>query len=108
MNTKTKYMIPAFAAVFALVFVFTPYVMAGAGIGQNKLKLAKSATSKKTNLIWNAGLGCQAKVHDQVSVDLGYRYVNFGKLGKKTVGTTAYKAKSLGSNEVVAALVYNF
>ena len=31
MNTKTKYMIPAFAAVFALVFVFTPYVMAENG-----------------------------------------------------------------------------
>ena len=31
MNTKTKYMIPAFAAVFALVFAFAPYVMADNG-----------------------------------------------------------------------------
>lgn len=32
MNTKTKYLIPAFAAVFALTFVFaTPYVMAEGG-----------------------------------------------------------------------------
>lgn len=31
MNTKTKYMIPAFAAVFALVFAFAPYVMADSG-----------------------------------------------------------------------------
>ena len=31
MNTKTKYMIPAFAAVFALVFTFAPYVMADGG-----------------------------------------------------------------------------
>ena len=32
MNTKTKYMIPAFAAVFALMFVFaTPHVMAEGG-----------------------------------------------------------------------------
>ena len=32
MNTKTKYLIPAFAAVFALTFVFaTPYVMAQEG-----------------------------------------------------------------------------
>ncbi|WP_179372314.1 hypothetical protein [Nitrosopumilus ureiphilus] len=28
MNGKTKYMIPAFAAVFALMFAFTPFVMA--------------------------------------------------------------------------------
>jgi hypothetical protein len=32
MSTKIKYMIPAFAAVFALVFVFTPYVMAENGV----------------------------------------------------------------------------
>jgi len=31
MNTKTKYMIPAFAAVFALVFAFAPSVMADNG-----------------------------------------------------------------------------
>jgi len=31
MNTKIKYMIPAFAAVFALVFAFAPYVMADGG-----------------------------------------------------------------------------
>lgn len=28
MNSKTKYMIPVFAAVFALMFTFTPFVMA--------------------------------------------------------------------------------
>jgi hypothetical protein len=31
MNTKTKYMIPVFAAVFALVFAFAPLVMADGG-----------------------------------------------------------------------------
>jgi len=31
MNTKVKYLIPAFAAVFALVFAFAPYVMADGG-----------------------------------------------------------------------------
>ncbi|MCE9651772.1 MAG: hypothetical protein K8Q89_01730 [Nitrosarchaeum sp.] len=31
MNTKVKYMIPAFAAVFALVFALSPYVMADNG-----------------------------------------------------------------------------
>jgi hypothetical protein len=31
MNTKVKYMIPAFAAVFALVFAFAPHVMADNG-----------------------------------------------------------------------------
>jgi len=31
MNTKVKYIIPAFVAVFALVFAFAPYVMADMG-----------------------------------------------------------------------------
>jgi hypothetical protein len=32
MNIKTKYMIPAFVAVFVLLSIFTPYVMAEDGI----------------------------------------------------------------------------
>jgi opacity protein-like surface antigen len=92
--------------------IFTPYVMVGAGLGQNILKYDK-VKFKKTGLIWNVGLGCQAKVHDNVSVDLGYRYVSLGNLGKKTFnkGTadeTAVKFKKLASNEIVAGLVYNF
>lgn len=96
--------------------IFTPYVMAGAGFGQTNVKIKnrhnQSASFKKTGLIWNAGLGCQAKVTDQVSVDLLYRYVSLGTLGKKTIGTganaTAFKFKKLASNEVVAGIVYNF
>ena len=95
--------------------IFTPYVMVGAGLGQNSAKIkngTNKATLKKTGLIWNAGLGCQAKVHDNVSVDLAYRYVSLGTLGKKTLGTGAtantFKFKKLASNEIVAGLVYNF
>jgi opacity protein-like surface antigen len=93
--------------------IFTPYVMVGAGLGQTNVKIKDAnASFKKTGLIWNAGVGCQAKVTDQVSVDLGYRYVSLGTLGKKTVGTgadaTTYKFKKLASNEVVAGLVFNF
>jgi opacity protein-like surface antigen len=92
--------------------IFTPYVMAGAGLGQTSFKAKDLVSINKTGLIWNAGLGCQAKVTDQVSVDLGYRYVSLGTLGKKTVGTGAsartYKFKKLASNEVVAGLVFSF
>jgi opacity protein-like surface antigen len=93
--------------------IFTPYLMAGAGLGHSKAKTkllgqTQSKTLKKTNLIWNAGLGCQAKIHNNITADLGYRYVNLGGFGKKTIGVTQVKIKKLTSHEVLAGLTYNF
>ena len=89
--------------------IFTPYAMLGAGIGRNKLTITdndeKIKLKAKTNLIWNAGLGCQAKLTDHISTDLGYRYVNLGKAGKKK---ELGKTKSITAHEVVLGLIYNF
>ena len=82
--------------------IFTPYLLAGVGLGHNTTKHG-STKMKKTNFIWNVGLGAQAKVAEQVSVDLGYRYVNLGKLGSKD----KIKAKELKGHEIVAGLVYH-
>ncbi|NRA74108.1 MAG: porin family protein [Rickettsiales bacterium] len=87
--------------------IFTPYAMLGAGIGRNKATITdnnKTIKSKaNTNLIWNAGLGCQAKLTDHISTDLGYRYVNLGKAGKKKK-----LGKDVTAHEVVLGLIYNF
>lgn len=47
MNRKTKYMIPAFAAVFALMFTFTPFVMAQEDVELTEKKHAKWGNSEK-------------------------------------------------------------
>ena len=63
--------------------MFTPYITAG--IGYNKLtKSDYKATSKKfkdkSSVAWNAGLGVKTKIQDNVSVDLGYKFVNLGNV----------------------------
>jgi len=47
MNTKTKYMIPAFAAIFALVFAFAPNVMAEGADHANWGDVAKHPMDRK-------------------------------------------------------------
>lgn len=80
---------------------FIPYVMIGAGYGVKKhdYVVARDSKSVKT-LTLTTGLGCQAKVYDQVTLDLGYRYVDLGKIQKNT-------KKRLHNHEVVVGLVYD-
>ena len=85
--------------------IFTPYVMAGIGVGhikpEGKGEFYKDNKAKaKTNFIWNAGLGCQAKVYENISADLGYRYVNLGKL-------KGMKKNTISTHEVLVGLIYN-
>jgi hypothetical protein len=47
MSRKTKYMIPAFAAVFALMFAFTPFVMAQEDVERTEEKHAKWGDGEK-------------------------------------------------------------
>ena len=86
--------------------IFTPYLLAGVGVGRSTTKI-ESVKFKKTNFIWNLGLGCQAKVADQVSADLGYRFVGLGKLGSKTIDGDKVTLKALKAHEIVAGLVYH-
>jgi outer membrane autotransporter protein len=88
----------------------TPYLMAGIGVGHNRSRIAHNSGSEsanKTNFIWNAGVGVQAAVNKQVSVDLSYRYVDIGKLGNKAVCDGKAKLKR-GIHEFLIGLVYNF
>ncbi|GAA5101441.1 outer membrane protein [Wohlfahrtiimonas larvae] len=66
---------------------FTPYV--GAGIGYARLKANsqvdyQSFSKKKNNFIWNLGVGVAYEVTPNISLDVGYRYVNYGKVSSAT------------------------
>lgn len=66
---------------------FTPYVGAGLGMGfvshkakiYNYIQSAVASKKTKTNFAYNIGLGCAWAFNDYISLDLGYRYANFGK-----------------------------
>ena len=82
--------------------IFTPYLVAGVGIGHARAKFSNDGSAaKKTNFVWNVGLGCQAKVYDKTSLDLGYRYVHLGDVKKD-----ASKIK-LGVHKILLGFVYN-
>ncbi len=49
----------------------TPYVMAGLGVADVKVSWADSST----NFVWQVGFGAGFKVDDNVTLDLGYRYI---------------------------------
>jgi opacity protein-like surface antigen len=68
--------------------IFTPYLMAGLGAGRIKFKGYKTSIG----INWNAGLGAQAKIHDQASIDLGYRYVSLAKAKPTKKRFTAHEA----------------
>jgi len=74
--------------------IFTPYLMAGAGIGA----FSKKSYTSDIEFAWNAGVGCQAKVLDQVNIDLAYRYAHLSNKNKIDIY----------AHEVLAGLVYSF
>jgi opacity protein-like surface antigen len=51
--------------------VFTPYVLAGTGLGWN----AASGTNNGTMGMWNVGAGFHVALSPQLSLDNRYRYV---------------------------------
>jgi opacity protein-like surface antigen len=85
--------------------------MAGIGVGRHHTRIHRSPsseTAKKTTFIWNVGAGAQAKVNDNVSADLGYRYVYVGKLGRSNICPGKIRLKHPGIHEFVIGVVYNF
>ena len=72
---------------------FTPYVSAGAGLAFIHSEYthtyhptvftrggSTSVSDDFTNFAWNVGAGIAYKINDNVSVDLGYRYLNLGNV----------------------------
>lgn len=80
----------AFANVVYDLFTrsdFTPYVMAGFGISYNSAKNYRNSSSGSYtegdddfSLAWNAGAGMSYKFNKRISLDLSYRYMDFGSM----------------------------
>lgn len=111
--------------------IFTPYLLAGFGIGRLDPKLSNTRVTqaglqydvafkskKSNNFIWNLGAGVRAKVMDSADVDLTYKYVTLGDAkfngtstgvaAPKPVSNFSGKAKSLKGHEVLAGLMFRF
>ena len=95
--------------------IFTPYALIGVGIGRNNSKLTLDGFSvkpKETNFIWNVGAGVSAKMNNQVSLGLEYRYADLGKLGNKSTtmtgvnGLVNLKAKRFTTHQIMLNLIY--
>jgi len=65
---------------------FIPYLMAGAGLAHNKagnfvLSSAETALKDEQNsFAWQVGAGVKYKINNRTFLDLGYKYVNLGKV----------------------------
>ena len=99
---------------------FTPYIGGGIGYATTKLSDTRARTGAKsnshTNFAWQIGGGIAYAVNDNVSIDVGYRYVDYGKFDKITdivdfgeLGPDAYRTSiDTTANELYAGIRYTF
>ena len=93
--------------------MFTPYAVVGLGmsnIAKADVKfdyVTDNATGKRhTSFAWNAGLGVNTKIQDNLSLDLGYKYVNVGKL-KVSINNES-KTSKIQAHELTAGVIFSF
>lgn len=95
--------------------MFTPYGMVGVGMSsiQNAdttLTVGSSSISYKrknnTAFAWNAGLGVKTTIQDNVSLDLGYKFVNVGEM-KYKINNVSKKSK-IQAHELAAGVIFSF
>jgi len=101
---------------------FTPYI--GAGIGYAKTKVAYAdnnfningfwkQTDSHTNIAWQIGAGIAYELNDNVSIDVGYRYVDYGKFDVLNTTAVAFgnitrDTYEVTANELYAGIRYSF
>ena len=84
---------------------FTPYI--GAGIGYTKLEgevevLGTKESEDKNTFSWQLGVGVGYSINEHISIDLGYRYVDYGDWTRDNV-----KLES-DANEIYISARYMF
>lgn len=97
---------------------FTPYVGAGLGIAWINQKVASTfqgwtagtsdGSYDATSFAWNLGAGVGYSLTDNIILDLGYRYTNFGDAKKVDNGRISFQAKDLQAHEALLGLRYQF
>lgn len=98
---------------------FIPYV--GGGIGYARLKHkarlvgdAENGKDRENNFAWNLGLGIGYIVTENITLDLGYRYTDYGNIKNSATETRSYATidssskYDITSHEVSLGLRYNF
>ena len=97
---------------------FTPYVGFGLGGARMKLSVGDQAIHQ-TELAWQVGLGVSYKICENLSADLGYRYIDYGdfsdrfvkenRISKRKVETISQKARvESKANEIMLGVRYTF
>lgn len=95
---------------------FTPYI--GAGIGASYLETSKVrqdggdeySGDGNWNFAWALMAGTSFAVNDQLSIDVGYRYINLGDARSGEIGdgpTTRILYDDIDGHEIRAGLRYN-
>ena len=96
---------------FNLDSKFTPYISAGIGSGKARYKLRYngdylgSLSDRKT--AWQVGFGIAYAATDHVSVDVGYRYTDYGRFTAEDNWWDINKFETT-TNELYIGLRYNF
>jgi opacity protein-like surface antigen len=95
----------------------TPYLTAGLGIGTNKAGDAKAADgfvwskgkNSKQRFIWNVGAGMKFNFNKNYALDLGYKYVDLGKMRNACLYKGLEpKNQRIRGHQATAALIYSF
>lgn len=89
---------------------FTPYV--GGGIGYARLKGSVDSrfgelSKSSDEFAWQLGAGVAYALNDNVSLDLGYRYSDFGSVEKEYLPDRNYKA-DVDAHEFLFGARYTF
>ncbi len=102
---------------------FTPYVGAGVGVSYNKMGetfftdnpylLNRIEGNSRTSLAWSLMAGVGYQVSDRAILDLGYRYMDYGKATSGKVDNTnsinpAVRISDITAHEVKIGLRYHF
>jgi outer membrane immunogenic protein len=84
---------------------FLPYVTAGLAFANNTVDLGAGGADTQTHIGWTAGAGIEFAVADNVSLDLQYRYSDYGT---KTYDLATDNDFSLTSHAVTAGVNFRF
>lgn len=105
--------------------MIVPYVTVGAGVARNDASDLKSSVAGYTrsgnsrmNFAWNVGAGLKFDITKNYAIDLGYRYLDFGKVStSKLKGVAARFADprdknggnaKLRAHQATLGLIYTF
>jgi len=84
----------------------TPYLGAGLGLAvvsvEYEVPGVFTYSETKANFAWNIGAGAAWKISDSAALDLGYRYADFGNVGRADIDA------DVTAHEVLLGLRYTF